>query len=863
MLILGVDKMSKPGFMSMRWLRLHIKEIIWATVVLFLLSLFVIGYGTTRMTQQNEEKQQRHEQAMADEDERANAVPEHLVDKLNLPVVHVSYPTQAASMTTVVDVKSIWNTVRQMRGYNEVKQMPKGIQEYYLDMFKEQAVEQLIMNALADMYTTVEKIKPTNVDAIVQADIAQFTPVEFNRRLRQEGLSIEDYKSDRLRGLVIRAIESRIIKPIPMASATEDVMKAFYEENKFRYALEDEVTFNHLLIAPDDFADKARVDEAAAKAYYEENKQEFMSSERVRVSQILINYMDQAYLDAIPVSEADLRDLYEANKNKYFVDEKVSARHILIKPIDSEEDPYPKALAKVETLLLRLENDASFEELAREFSEDSSASNGGDLGEFGRGVMVAPFEEAAFNAEEGEITKPVKTQFGYHIIKVDRKIAATEKSFEAVKDEITQELKLKQAEIKAANDLEDAKAQIMYQGKDFASFMHLSNVESGKNKGKLPIFFKGRVGEDYAEADAKLLKAELCDYMGRISSEIEEAVYGLNAQELSAVVLTPKGYHLFKLEEKLEPTQLGFYGDVKRTITQRLEKEDRERLAAEQAQEYQKHNSNLNVLELAKLYKPEGEPEEHSYVDIPYTKNPGFSSHKFLAGRGSFSDNGRTYTPEFHKALSELLRGEWKNRIAGPFKTQFGWHFVEITDHKTGRYEPFEDVKDSIRQLLVLEPTNDEVDKFYDENKEQFKIAAARDIRQIIVQSEYDANAVYSRLEEGEIFMNIIKSYSSDSNAGMVVSVEKERLPLEVADAIWALTAKGQYTKPIKTAYGYVVAMYEGKETLEGVRSLAEVDVSIREQLRQNYRIGAFESFFKGLYSKSYVTRNEKLLKEI
>lgn len=863
MLILGVDKMSKPGFMSMRWLRLHIKEIIWTTVVLFLLSLFVIGYGTTKMTQQNEEKQQRHERALAEEDERANAVPEHLVDKLHLPVVHVSYPTEAASMTTVVDVKSIWNTIRQMRGYNEVKQMPRGIQEYYMDMFKEQAVEQLIMNALADMYTTVEKIKPTNVDAIVQADMAQLTPMEFDRRLRQEGLSIEDYKSDRLRGLILRAIESKIIQPMPMASATEDVMKNFYQENKFRYALENEITFNHLLIAPDDFVGKTNVTEEAAKAYYEENKQEFMSSERVRVSQILINYMDEAYLDAIPVSEADLRDLYEENKNKYITEEKVRAKHILIKPIDEEADPYPSALAKIETLLLRINNGEDFEELAKEFSEDSSASNGGDLGDFGRGVMVAPFEDAAFSAKIGEVTKPVKTQFGYHIIKVDDKMPASEKPFEEVKDEITLELKLKQAELKAANDLEEARAQILYQSKDFDSFVNLSNVESGKNKGKLPIFFKGRVGEDYSEADAKLLKAEVCDYLGKISTEIEEAVYGLNAQEISEVVLTPKGFHLFKLEEKLAPVQLGFHGDVKRTITQRLEKQEREQLAAEKAQELQKQNSNLKVLELAKLYKPEGEPEEHSFADIPYTKNPGFSSPKFAEGRGSFSDNGRTYTPEFHKALSELLKGEWKNKIAGPFKTQFGWHFVEIKDYKSDKYEPFEDVKENIRQLLVLEPTNDEVDKFYEENKDQFKIAASREVRQIVVQSEYDANEIYKRLENGEIFGYIIKSYSTDVNAGTVVSIEKERLPLDLADAIWALTAKGQYTKPIKAAYGYVITMYEGKETVEGVRTLAEVDVSIRERLRQNYRVNAFESFFKGLYSKSYVTRNEKLLKEI
>ena len=89
--------MSNPGFMSMRWLRMHIKEIIWATVILFLLSLFVIGYGTTKINEQNEEKQRQNEAAMAAEDKSAVPFPPHMTEKLNMPVIHVSYPTETTA----------------------------------------------------------------------------------------------------------------------------------------------------------------------------------------------------------------------------------------------------------------------------------------------------------------------------------------------------------------------------------------------------------------------------------------------------------------------------------------------------------------------------------------------------------------------------------------------------------------------------------------------------------------------------------------------------------------------------------------------------------------------------------------------
>jgi len=137
----------------------------------------------------------------------------------------------------------------------------------------------------------------------------------------------------------------------------------------------------------------------------------------------------------ITVSDEELKKKYEENKGQY---EQVKARHILVafkgsaaaqpgKPELTEE----QAKAKADDLRKQLVAGASFEELAKKESDDTgSGARGGDLGEFGRGQMVPEFEKAAFEAKPGDITPVVRTQFGYHIIKVDEHGTT---SFEQVK----------------------------------------------------------------------------------------------------------------------------------------------------------------------------------------------------------------------------------------------------------------------------------------------------------------------------------------------------------------------------------------------------------------------------------------------
>lgn len=146
--------------------------------------------------------------------------------------------------------------------------------------------------------------------------------------------------------------------------------------------------------------------------------------EKVKES-LLKQYAVKKLVSKITVAEEEKKEFYENNKEMFIEGDKARASHILVK---TEE--------KARELLGKIMKGNKFEDLAKEESECPSKDNGGDLGEFQRGNMVPEFEEATFAMKKGEISEPVKTQFGYHIIKLIDKQEKREKSYEEVSEEI-------------------------------------------------------------------------------------------------------------------------------------------------------------------------------------------------------------------------------------------------------------------------------------------------------------------------------------------------------------------------------------------------------------------------------------------
>ena len=237
---------------------------------------------------------------------------------------------------------------------------------------------------------------------------------EFEKQVKEEILS------QKLAALVSSAV---IVSPAEAA----DQYKSEHTKVKLEYAVFD----------LNDLKQQINPSEADLRKYYDEHKQEFAGKvpETRKVNYVVINSTTK--LPAAPqVSDADIQRYYDQNKTQFTAQEQVRARHILfeVKPGGSTD---AEALKKATDLVAKLRAGADFAAMAKQYSDDTGSKQmGGELGPFGRGQMVKPFEDAAFSLPVGKISDPIKSEFGYHIIQVEEKMPAGTRPLEVVKSKI-------------------------------------------------------------------------------------------------------------------------------------------------------------------------------------------------------------------------------------------------------------------------------------------------------------------------------------------------------------------------------------------------------------------------------------------
>ena len=204
-------------------------------------------------------------------------------------------------------------------------------------------------------------------------------------------------------------------------------------------------------ITPDQFIAKVKVTPEQAKTYYDEHKTEFTIPDQARAEYVELSV--DALAPSQQVSAEEIKGYYDSNATRYVQKEERKASHILINAAkDAKEADKKTAKEKADALYAQLKKSPkSFAELAKANSQDTgSATKGGDLGFFSRGLMVKPFEEAAFNAKKDELLAPVLSDFGYHIILVTDIKPEKGKSVADVTPEIEGELKKQKAQKKFA-----------------------------------------------------------------------------------------------------------------------------------------------------------------------------------------------------------------------------------------------------------------------------------------------------------------------------------------------------------------------------------------------------------------------------
>ena len=208
--------------------------------------------------------------------------------------------------------------------------------------------------------------------------------------------------------------------------------------DNFSYSNE-KVKISFVQFKPDEFRKDVEIDASGTQDYFEENKERYRVPRKIKIAYLEID--PESFEAEIQISDEDIFSYYEYNMDTFSEPKKVKARHILFKlDTAATEEEDKEVRAKAESVLKEAREGKDFIELAKKYSEGPTQSKGGDLGYFSAGQMVKPFEEAAFSMEPGQISELVRTDFGYHIIKVEDVKEASTKPEDEVRDQIVKTL---------------------------------------------------------------------------------------------------------------------------------------------------------------------------------------------------------------------------------------------------------------------------------------------------------------------------------------------------------------------------------------------------------------------------------------
>ena len=177
-----------------------------------------------------------------------------------------------------------------------------------------------------------------------------------------------------------------------------------------------------------------------------EKDEQYLIQLEIAKKELLTQASINKLLSEVSVSDSEIEDYYNSNKDMFISPIKVTAKHILV---SSKE--------KANEIRTEIQSGKSFEEAAKEYSSCPSKAEGGSLGSFSKGQMVPEFEEVAFNLELGVVSEPVKTQFGFHLIKVEDKEESNSKSFDEVKERIRNNILQERQNFKFISNTENLK----------------------------------------------------------------------------------------------------------------------------------------------------------------------------------------------------------------------------------------------------------------------------------------------------------------------------------------------------------------------------------------------------------------------
>jgi peptidyl-prolyl cis-trans isomerase D len=287
-----------------------------------------------------------------------------------------------------------------------------------------------------------------------QDGTGKFSPARAEEVLKAQGLRAQDFRARLRQDLLLQQMAGGLTRGGFVPRTVAERLARLTEQQR-------EVTY--AVIAPEKFAGRVKLDADVARKYYDANPGEFRVPEQARVEYVTLSVA--AMMQQVQLNPAEVKQFYESNRRQFEVAESRQASHIFFS-IDAGEGGRDKARARAESIYQEVrKKTGSFAELAKKHSQDpGSAARGGDLGFIPRGAMkdVPEFEDALYKLKPGEISPPVESKLGYHIIHLTKVQPAQGKSFEQMRPQIEAELK-KQGAAKRFAEMAEAFGNAAYE----------------------------------------------------------------------------------------------------------------------------------------------------------------------------------------------------------------------------------------------------------------------------------------------------------------------------------------------------------------------------------------------------------------
>ncbi|MCF8104844.1 MAG: SurA N-terminal domain-containing protein [Desulfohalobiaceae bacterium] len=511
--------------------------------------------------------------------------------------------------------------------------------------FKRQVFDQMVNQIL--LLQEAKRLGFSSSDAEISARIRSMQP--FQEETTQT-FQMERYKAllqaNRMTPAQFESDLGQDILTRKMLDSLSSSVQAEEEQARelFTYVTE-KARIEYILLASEDFVDQVELSDQEISAHYQDHKDRFRQPARMKMKYLPLTPAGLAPYQE--VGQEEIETYYRENKDQFVRPEAVKAAHILIEiPQDASEEEEQAAEQKIIQIANRIKRGEPFSEVAREQSQAPSADQGGDIGWFERGSMVESFEETAFALKKGEISDPVRTRFGLHLIKLEDKRPAGVKPLARVKGEIRSWL----AEDKAAENLEDIL------DKALSTILSTGNIEAAAADLGLELKESGWFSQEAGPEALDLEQEALTELFALQTGEVTDRPIFLDQGYLLALKTEEKPAHVSPLE----------------TVRDEIVKQLKDRKAMELARKeaavvLQSLNKNQGSDVLAE-YEPE--------------QSEAFTRRGFIPGLGM--------NPELAEAAFSAENNAWLER---PYKVSRGFVLARRTERISPPQEQWQEQK--------------------------------------------------------------------------------------------------------------------------------------------------------------------------